>query len=379
MKIKLYQFLNYLWFYNLLKDYYINLFHKKKIIKDLNIKDDIIIITSIIPFDKMKQRPQHIATALSNIYKNKTIIYYEIDLWNYNFSYKKINNLIITNSLLKIKNNIKNKNINVIATWSIKIPQIFKYLWLKYNKIIFDYYDNLDWYSNIMYKYLIKTLNKYNKIICSAKLLEEQLIDHWHNKDKVIYLPNGVNSSDWNINDKNKIWKIKNKYFNDNKKIIWFYWWIEHWLDYNLIKFIIKENPDKKFVFIWPDKQELLKKNEILNFKNVMYLWYINFKELKYYSYFFDVGIIPFKINKITDAVSPVKFFEYLIQWKPVVSTWFKEILYHKQYCFIANNYNDFNKKIQLALEKSNDNNYINSIKEYCKNYEWELLVKKIF
>lgn len=375
MKLFIYKILNRYIIFLFLKDFFINLLSKNI---NINLRNEIIIITSIIPFNKMKQRPQQLALSLSKTYKEKIIIYYEIDFWNYKFNYEEINNnLFVINSLLKIKKYIKNKNIFLLASWNIKIPNLFKLFWIKYDNIYNDYYDNFDWYDDYMWNYFLKNLNKYNKIICSAKLLESQLLEKWYKN--IIYLPNWVNNNDWIINNKEKLKEIKEKYFNFNKKVVWFYWWIEHWLDYNLLKYIIWKNEDKIFIFIWPDNWNFLENNWILNFKNVIYLWYMNFEFLKYYSYFFNICIIPFKINSITDAVSPVKFFEYLAQWKPVITTGFKEILYHNEYCFISKDKEEFNANINIALKKSNDLNYINKIKKYSKEYEWEKLVQKIF
>lgn len=357
------------------KDYIIYLLSKK-----INIKfnGDIIIITSIIPFYKMKQRPQQIALSLSELYKNKTIIYYEIDFWTIKSSFEYFkDNLIITNSLFLIKRELKNRYIQVLATWNIKIPELFKLFNIKYSYIIFDYYDNLDWYDEYLFKTFLDNLSKYNKILCSAKLLENQLLDKWYKN--IIYLPNWVNSNNWIIENSDRLIEVRNKYFNDNKKIVWFYWWIEHWLDYDLIKYIVKNNQNINFVFIWPDNWNFLKNNWLLDYSNFKYLGYMNFQELKYYSYFFDVAIIPFKINKITNAVSPVKFFEYLIQWKPVITTWFKEILFHNDYCFIWESFEDFNIKLQLAIKESYNNDYKTKIIDYSKKFEWDNLVKNIF
>jgi len=375
MKEIIYVFLQKYIIFLFIKDWIIFLISKK-----INIKldNEVIIITSIIPFYKMKQRPQQIALSLANLYKSKTIIYYEIDFWRIKSSFELIkNNLIISNSLFLIKNRLKSKQIKVLATWNIKIPELLKYLKINYDEIIYDYYDNLDWYDQYLYKTFLNTLYMYDKILCSAKLLENQLINKGYKN--IIYLPNWVNSNNWIIENSDKLIEIKNKYFNDNKKIVWFYWWIEHWLDYDLIKYIVKNNKNINFVFIWPDNWNFLKNNWLLNYSNFKYLWYMNFENLKYYSYFFDIAIIPFKINEITNAVSPVKFFEYLIQWKPVITTWFKEILFHKEYCFIWENYKDFNWKIQLAIEKSTNLDYKNKIINYSKNFEWDNLVKNIF
>ncbi len=49
--------------------------------------------------------------------------------------------------------------------------------------------------------------------------------------------------------------------------------------------------------------------------------------ELKNYAAHFDALMIPFKINTLTNAVSPVKFFEYCAIGKPILTTPMAELV----------------------------------------------------
>ncbi|MFN3786143.1 MAG: hypothetical protein ACK4RS_04820, partial [Thiothrix sp.] len=44
----------------------------------------------------------------------------------------------------------------------------------------------------------------------------------------------------------------------------------------------------------------------------------------------FDVGLIPFKRNPVTDAVDPIKYYEYRALGLPVIATLFGEMYYHR-------------------------------------------------
>jgi GT2 family glycosyltransferase len=71
------------------------------------------------------------------------------------------------------------------------------------------------------------------------------------------------------------------------------------------------------------------------------------------YLHHFDACIIPFKVNAITEATDPVKFYEYISQGKPVVAPRMPELYAYRDYLYIADNHDDFIRKVDLALQES--------------------------
>lgn len=65
-----------------------------------------------------------------------------------------------------------------------------------------------------------------------------------------------------------------------------------------------------------------------------------------------DVGIIPFKINELIEAVDPVKVYEYMAAGKNVVSTNLPELYRLKDYIYIAEDHEQFIKFCKEAIEK---------------------------
>lgn len=219
-----------------------------------------------------------------------------------------------------------------------------------------------------------------NIVLCSAKLLERQLKNNLVKKD-IYYIPNGVNLNDFVVDDKNKYQVFKKEVLSYNKKnlpILWFYWTFWDHIDYDLLKYLCY-NGEYFLLLIGSDNNLFLKNSGILNLKNVLYLGYKQYDDLKYYSKLFDVGLLPYIINDHTNSASSVKFFQYLWSGVPCIATNYEEIGYHKDFCFIWKNHKDFKVKINNALLAKNNINYIKKIKTYSKDFQWDILLENLF
>ena len=65
--------------------------------------------------------------------------------------------------------------------------------------------------------------------------------------------------------------------------------------------------------------------------KNIFFLGKKYHADLKKYIKTFDCGIMPYKINKFTDAIYPAKLNEMLAVGKPIVSTNIYEIDFYNK------------------------------------------------
>lgn len=101
---------------------------------------------------------------------------------------------------------------------------------------------------------------------------------------------------------------------------------IERRIDYNLIQKIVQSNKDKSFVFVGPVYKENLP-DWFFKLENIHIVPPISYDEVADMIYAFDVCMIPFKKDEISDCIFPLKLFEYLGIGKPVVLTNFNEDL----------------------------------------------------
>jgi SAM-dependent methyltransferase len=134
------------------------------------------------------------------------------------------------------------------------------------------------------------------------------------------------------------------------KPIIGYYGAIAEWFDNDLLEFLATKRKNWDFVLIGHTFGSNIRK--LQEFHNVHFLGEKEYSELPKYLYWFDVCIIPFKITPLIEATHPVKFYEYLSSGKPVVSVKLPELLQYHDLCYLADDNEDFLKKIEMALEE---------------------------
>ena len=109
-------------------------------------------------------------------------------------------------------------------------------------------------------------------------------------------------------------------------------------------------------------------------YENIHYLGARNYKVLKNYANQFTVCTIPFLINSITEATSPVKLFEYMALEKPIVTTDMKECRKYKS-VLVAKNHEEYIEFIDKAIEmdrKQNENKkYFELLDKEARENDW--------
>jgi teichuronic acid biosynthesis glycosyltransferase TuaH len=135
------------------------------------------------------------------------------------------------------------------------------------------------------------------------------------------------------------------------KPIIGYFGNIERRMDYQLIKEAVASNPDKSFVFIGPIDRYYLHEEDY-PFPNVYFKGAVPYEQMPAVLKGFDVAIIPFKKDEISNNIFPLKLFEYLGSGKPVVSTDFNTDLkeFTGDTVFYCKNSKEFSEALDVAL-----------------------------
>jgi len=163
---------------------------------------------------------------------------------------------------------------------------------------------------------------------------------------------------------------------NIKKPIIGYYGAIDYWVDTDLVESFLKKYPQNSFVFIGRINNAIIYPLS-KKYKNFYLLGEKKYQKLPYYLSYFDVCLIPFKVNKLIKATHPVKIYEYLSVGKPVVTTALPEIKYLKEIIYYSKNNNEFIKNIDIAL-KEKDQSLIKKRIFIAKNNTWEKRVKDL-
>ena len=139
------------------------------------------------------------------------------------------------------------------------------------------------------------------------------------------------------------------------KPVIGYFGAIERRIDYELVKKLIASNPDKSFVFIGPVESYYIK-DEDYKAPNIFFKGAVPYDLMPSVLKGFDVAIIPFKKDEVSNHIFPLKLFEYLGSGRPVVSTDFNPDLKDFTHDTVSycKNEAEFTKALDVALQDTN-------------------------
>jgi polysaccharide pyruvyl transferase CsaB len=237
--------------------------------------------------------------------------------------------------------------------------------------VIYDCMDNWSTFPGM--ETLDDLMAQERKLVASADLLvvsSETLWEKWSRLN-----PNSVlarNAADFT--------RFHNPQPNDlladaSKPIIGYFGAIAEWFDIDLMIHMVKERPNYTFVVIGDVYGVAMDDLELQ--PNVRVLGVQPYEQMPAYLLHFDVCIVPFKVNKATEAMDVVKFYEYISQGKAVVATQMRELLGYSSYLYLADDADDFIRKLDLAVLE-NDANLKEKRIELARRNTWQSRLKLI-
>lgn len=328
----------------------------------------IIIYPSISDWNMpLTQRFQHLATALANsgylfFYGTHNLRYDKIE------GFKKIGkNLYLTNQLEVLKD-IRNPILYI--TWAANGFYARKY---KHSKLIYDYVDDLEMFPLLggkIYKYHEDLIKKADLVLVTANRLYNKIKDR--RKDAILS-PNAVNFDIFQVKNP-KIPTVLKSVVAAKKPIIAYSGsLIKNCFDYDLLKYAAVKRPNYNFALNGPcDFDQSSKEHNWQNYPNIFFLGtQKKYEDLANCFYFFDVCIVPFKLNKVTQSISPLKLFEYMAAGKPIVTTDMRECKKY-QSVLAAKGKEEFVRFLDKALKLKNDSQYKKILLGEAKENTWE-------
>jgi glycosyltransferase involved in cell wall biosynthesis len=159
--------------------------------------------------------------------------------------------------------------------------------------------------------------------------------------------------------------------------IIGYYGALARWFDYPLLKSIASLRPGYQFVLIGPDYDGTIELSGIYGEPNIHWLGVKPYTELPHYLQYFDVATIPFIVNDITHATSPLKLFEYMAAEKPIVITPMHESMRYEG-VLVGENPDQFAAQLDAALRLREDQAYLNLLRKIALDNTWEQRANEI-
>lgn len=292
----------------------------------INKRNKIFIFANIPYYDiGGGQRSSQLAKTF---YKMGFPVYY---LYAYPSSESKIHNIpmpmIMHNNikkvgLEKISNLMNEDDLCIFESPCEKFKEYIKLAKEKKAKIVYENIDN--WETSLGVGILHKeTLNELlkdaNLLVGTAKPLVDQLEKYCQNlkiQRDIKYLANAVDSE--MFFPLKKYEKPEDLVIGSKTLIYYGSLWGE-WFDWEIIFGVAEANPDYEINLIgdYQGIPSIVTRSP----KNVHYLGLKKQESLPSYLKYSDYALLPFKVGKISDYVSPLKIFEYISMNKIILST----------------------------------------------------------
>lgn len=188
--------------------------------------------------------------------------------------------------------------------------------------------------------------------ICAVSVTLKRKIESYGNK-RVYLSPNALDPIF--IREKNSI--------NNKQRIIGYFGHLTNaWFDWDRLIKIAQRKPEWKYELIG------LSFPKIKLPPNIRYLGPKNSDEIKEISSRWDAAIIPFKETPLSEAVDPIKVYDYLALELPVISFYIPQIEAYPG-VYLAIDDTDFINKIEVAANKPFDKE---EVSKFLKNNLWE-------
>ena len=332
----------------------------------------IIIFPPGLEWQETKlQRPQHIARALAN---QGILVFYAVpETSNQSNGFKMFaDNLFLSHVPLNTFNIIVDPYV-LTMTWNYQFAKQ-----ISDARIIYDYVDHLPAFSGSQ-----KNLEQYHKhliqeaeiILATSKSLLQEVQTY---RSDAILCPNGVDYDHFATQENARVNPPADiaPLLSEGNPIIGYSGALARWVDYDLLEATVHNRPDLHFLLIGADFDHTLPA-KLLKAPNLTWLETKPYSALPGYVQNFDVAIIPFCVNDLTHAVSPLKLFEYMAAGKPVVITPMEESMRYPG-VLVAQNPQEFSKRLDEALELRADHDYLQTIQKVAHENTWNVRAQQI-
>lgn len=332
------------------------------------------------------QRPQHIARSLAKqgclvLYEVttmtddvKTITKHEDNLYLVNLS-----NVFFRNLLMEELDKVtKPKYLQLYSTdWSLSMADVQSYLDRGF-RFIYEYIDHISPALSgtsmlpkaISDKYDYAMTHQDTFVVVTADLLREDVIQR-RGTTNMAFSTNGVDYAHFQSYEDGFVFDADfQKVLRIGKPLVCYYGALAKWFDYELVRKIAAT--DKYSVVLFGMKYDESFDEQLKGVKNVYFLGPRNYDVLKYYARACDVLTIPFLVNDITRATSPVKVFEYMAMHKPVVTTDMNECRKYGS-VLIGKTHAEFIALLDKAMTMKNDPAYLALLDKDARDNDWSM------
>ncbi len=330
------------------------------------------------------QRPQHIARALA---RSGTLVLYEVSrrtdrcvtlrrqeerLWLFNFTNRALNRLL----LRELGRDGRPKYVQLYSTdWKLSVRQLER-LRARGFGLIYEYVDAI---SPVLsgtgtlprnvadkYRYAMRRTDVY--VVTTAERLRLDVLAR-RGARRLIEATNGVDYAYFRGFDPAfRPDATFQRVLDRGLPVVCYYGALASWLDYALIRAIAASG--RWSVVLFGLRYDDSFDRELGGAERVFFLGTRDYTQLRDYARLCDVLTIPFLLNEITRATSPVKLFEYMALHKPIVATDMDECRRYAS-VLIGRSHEEFLAQLDRAFSLREDPDYLALLDREARANDW--------
>lgn len=341
---------------------------------DQNPGQPLIIFPPGLDWDQsLFQRPQHLALALA---RQGALVFYVQPPERIQQPHLKWiqDNLLLCSLPIEVFTAFSEAWLYLL-TWNAGYDQLFAK-----PRLIYDYVDDLHAFNGN----LAHLQRQHERLLDEAELVLATAADLYQRasqrRSDVLLCPNGVDYQKFSAicppSEKPLPPADLSPITHLGQPIIGYYGALARWFDYELLQSVAGLRPMLSFVLIGPDHDASLPP-ELLELPNVHWLGAKPYDSLTDYLAWFSVAIIPFRLNAITHATSPLKLFEYMAACKPTVITPMQESQRYPG-VLVGGTPQAFSERLDEAISLIADKNYLQTMQEVARANTWQARADQI-
>lgn len=152
---------------------------------------------------------------------------------------------------------------------------------------------------------------------------------------------------------------------------------ISSWFDVDVVEKIAKERAGWEIVLVGSTQGTNISKLKKL--RNVKIMGEVDYSSVPNLLASFTVCLIPFKLNKLTEATNPVKLYEYLAAGRPVVASKLPELVDLEEVdVFLSQGLSEYLIQIERALTIADDPERIRVRREWARVNSWSTRAQEL-
>lgn len=143
--------------------------------------------------------------------------------------------------------------------------------------------------------------------------------------------------------------------------------------DFDIAVQAARDHPNIHFVFAGNVLGEVIDRSlELHELPNVCMPGRVTVEDGRYLLSHCDIGLIPFKMGEMNDAINPVKMYAYAFLGKPIAGSAVSELVSRPAIAVTGDTPPAFSRAVTLALERSRDAAEAGKLKEFAAKNTWE-------